>query len=181
LNRYLFVSGRLKTRRVQRSRQSPSEFRGAVLAIGWYAAEETGQLRNPLASSGPELLYLVSDVALPAPVWVEASDVVEQRWTPPEPSTRQSPSVPDRSAERPDTPSSRPEHPAGRPSPPQAQAEPVAEPEPEPEPKSDPEPEPEPEPAPEPELGNPEPEPPPAPPAPRPHARKGGLLGRFLE
>jgi hypothetical protein len=60
-------------------------FRGLVLAIGWWEAgggSAPGRASFGGGGAGPELQYLVSDQAKPAPIWVEARQLTSQRWFP---------------------------------------------------------------------------------------------------
>lgn len=58
-------------------------FNGLVIAVGWApptAAARGRPARGPALqrSNAPEMLYLVSDMAKPAPVWVKASEITRQ-------------------------------------------------------------------------------------------------------
>jgi hypothetical protein len=60
-------------------------FRGLVLAMGWWETEPGGGAAGGWGGGGtatPELHYLVSDQAKPAPIWVEARQLTSQRWFP---------------------------------------------------------------------------------------------------
>jgi hypothetical protein len=58
-------------------------FRGLVLAVGWWESAGGGSSGGWGAGGGtPELHYLVSDQAKPAPIWVEARQLTSQRWFP---------------------------------------------------------------------------------------------------
>jgi hypothetical protein len=73
LERTLFVEGKSRDRGV-------GEFRGIVLALGWYPdADEAPRGKWSTATPG-EVHYLVSDRRKTAPVWVAAADLSKQDW-----------------------------------------------------------------------------------------------------
>jgi hypothetical protein len=61
-------------------------FRGLVLAVGWWETAPGGGAPGAWGGAGgtamPELHYLVSDQAKPAPIWVEGRQLTSQRWFP---------------------------------------------------------------------------------------------------
>jgi hypothetical protein len=73
LERTLFVEGRSRDRKV-------GEFRGVVLAIGWWSAGEAPSRRAWGETPPPTPLYLVSDRNKPSPVWVAAAELEAQDW-----------------------------------------------------------------------------------------------------
>ena len=73
LERTLFVEGKSRDRSV-------GEFRGVVLALGWYPDADEAP-RTKWSSVAPrDVQYLVSDRRKAAPVWVAASDLSKQDW-----------------------------------------------------------------------------------------------------
>jgi hypothetical protein len=73
IERTLFVEGRSRDRKV-------GEFRGVVLAVGWWSDGEAPSHRAWGETPPPSPLYLVSDRNKPAPVWVSTAELEQQDW-----------------------------------------------------------------------------------------------------
>jgi hypothetical protein len=73
LERTLFVEGKSRDRSV-------GEFRGIVLALGWYPDADEAPRSKWSSTTPSEVHYLVSDRRKPAPVWVAAADLSKQDW-----------------------------------------------------------------------------------------------------
>lgn len=58
-------------------------FRGLVIAIGWFEDAGAGARRKGVGGQAPpDVHYLVSDESKPAPIWAEARHVTSQQWFP---------------------------------------------------------------------------------------------------
>jgi hypothetical protein len=66
-------------------RGDQGSFRGVVIAVGWWpSGSTTGGRGTPARGralqrpAAPEMLYLVSDMDKPSPLWVKASEITRQ-------------------------------------------------------------------------------------------------------